>query len=178
MIKKQKKSSGLLWITGLSGSGKSTISLQIKKILSKRYSNIILLDGDVLRKKLKIKKKLFFSYQKRKILGLKYVELCKEFINKDKFVIIAAMALIKDVQRSYKKIKNNTDVFLDVPINELKKRDPKKLYKKYFAGKIKNMAGLDLKYDIPKKPSIFIKWNKSYTKNKIIKKILYVIGEK
>tara|TARA_B100000902_G_scaffold347654_1_gene355074 strand:+ start:4459 stop:4995 length:537 start_codon:yes stop_codon:yes gene_type:complete len=178
LIKKQKKSSGLLWITGLSGSGKSTISLQIKKILSKRYSNIILLDGDVLRKKLKIKKKLFFSYQKRKILGLKYVELCKEFINKDKFVIIAAMALIKDVQRSYKKIKNNTDVFLDVPINELKKRDPKKLYKKYFAGKIKNMAGLDLKYDIPKKPSIFIKWNKSYTKNKIIKKILYVIGEK
>ena len=178
MIKKQKKSSGLLWITGLSGSGKSTISLQIKKILSKRYSNIILLDGDVLRKKLKIKKKLFFSYQKRKILGLKYVELCKEFINKDKFVIIAAMALIKDVQRSYKKIKNNTDVFLDVPINELKKRDPKKLYKKYFAGKIKNMAGLDLKYDIPKKPSLFIKWNKSYTKNKIIKKILYVIGEK
>lgn len=178
MIKKQKKPSGLLWITGLSGSGKSTISLQIKKILSKRYSNIILLDGDILRKKLKIKKKLFFTYQRRKILGLKYVELCKELIDKEKFVIIAAMALIKDVQRSYKKIKNNTDVFLDVPINELKKRDPKKLYKKYFAGKIKNMAGLDLKYDIPKRPSLFIKWNKSYTKKKIIKKILYVIDEK
>ena len=112
MIKKQKKPSGLLWITGLSGSGKSTISLQIKKILSKRYSNIILLDGDILRKKLKIKKKLFFTYQRRKILGLKYVELCKKFIYNDKFVIIAAMALIKDVQRSYKKIKNTSVLFL------------------------------------------------------------------
>ena len=84
----------------------------------------------------------------------------------DKFVVIAAMALIGDVQKEYKKIKNNTDIFLDVPINELKKRDPKKLYKKFFAGQIKNMAGLDLKYDIPKKPSLFIKWNKSLTKKK------------
>lgn len=178
MIKKQKKPSGLLWITGLSGSGKSTISLQIKKILSKKYSNIILLDGDILRKRLKIKKSLFFTYQKRKTLGLKYVKLCKEFIKMDKFVVIAAMALIGDVQKEYKKIKNNTDIFLDVPINELKKRDPKKLYKKFFAGQIKNMAGLDLKYDIPKKPTLFIKWNKSLTKKKILKKILKQIDEK
>lgn len=176
MIKK-RKSSGLLWVTGLSGSGKSTISLRIKKILSKKYSNIILLDGDILRRKLKIKKSNFFTYQKRKILGLKYVALCKKLIKNNKFVIIAVMALVKDVQKSYKKIKNNKDVFLDVPINELRKRDPKKLYKKYFEGKIKNMAGLDIKYDIPKKPSLFIKWNKAVTKRKILNKILKLIDE-
>ena len=55
----KKKIPGLLWITGLSGSGKTTISLMLKKKLSKKYSNIVLLDGDVLRNKFKIKK-LFF----------------------------------------------------------------------------------------------------------------------
>ena len=168
----------MLWITGLSGSGKTTISLKLKKILSKKYSNIVLLDGDVLRKKLNIKNSIFFTYKKRKTLGLKYVKLCKEFVEKDKFVIIAVMALIKDVQIEYKKIKNNMDIFLDVPIKELKKRDPKKLYKKYYTGEVKNMAGLDLKYDIPKKPTLFIKWNKSLTKKKILKKILKQIDEK
>ena len=175
MIKKQKKTPGLLWITGLSGSGKTTISLELKKILSKKYSNIVLFDGDVLRKKLNIKNSIFFTYKKRKTLGLKYVQLCKEFVEKDKFVIIAAMALIKDVQVEYKKIKNNMDVFLDVPINELKKRDPKKLYKKYYTGEIKNMAGLDLKYDIPKNPTLLVKWNKTLKKQNIIKKILKLL---
>ena len=162
----------MLWITGLSGSGKTTISLKLKKILSKKYSNIVLFDGDALRKKLNIKNSIFFTYKKRKTLGLKYVKLCKEFVEKDKFVIIAAMALIKDVQVEYKKIKNNMDIFLDVPIKELKKRDPKKLYKKYYNGEVKNMAGLDLKYDIPKKPTLLVKWNKTLTKQNIIKKIL------
>lgn len=176
MIKKQKKNPGLLWITGLSGSGKSTISLEIKKILSKKYSNIILLDGDVLRKRLKIGNSFFFTYKRRRTLGLKYVKLCKKLVERDKFVIIAVMALIKDVQKEYKKIKNNVDVFLDVPINELKKRDPKKLYKKYFAGKIKNMAGLDLEYDIPKNPTLFVKWKKTLTKKKINERILKLIN--
>jgi len=172
MIKKLKKTPGLLWITGLSGSGKTTISLKLKKILSKKYTNIVLFDGDVLRKKLNIKNSTSFTYKERKKLGLKFVKLCKEFVEKDKFVIIAVMALIKDVQLEYKKIKNNMDVFLDVPIKELKKRDPKKLYKKYYNGEVKNIAGLDLKYDIPKNPTLSVKWNKTLTKQKIIKKIL------
>ena len=127
-MKKSKHKPGLLWITGLSGSGKTTISNIIYNNLQKNYSNIILLDGDVLRKKLKIKSSGSFSNNYRTKVGLKYVNLCKRYVNnRNKFVIIATMALISKVQNEYKKIKNNFDIFLDVPIKELRKRDPKKL---------------------------------------------------
>jgi adenylylsulfate kinase-like enzyme len=169
---------GLLWITGLSGSGKSTISIKLKEVLQKKYSNIVLLDGDILRKKLNIKNNNSFTYKKREKIGLKYVKYCAALIKKKKFVIIAAMALITKVQNKYRKINNTKDVFLDVPLNELVKRDPKKLYEKYFEKKVRNMVGLDLKYDIPKSPSLFIKWNRSLNKIKIVKKILKLLNEK
>ena len=69
-------------------------------------------------------------------------------------------------------------MILDVPLKELTKRDSKKLYKKYYENKLKNMVGLDLKYDIPNAPSLFVKWNKKLTKEKILKKILILINEK
>jgi len=176
-MKKLKHKPGLLWITGLSGSGKTTISNIIYNDLKKNYSNIILLDGDVLRKKLKIRSSGSFSNNYRTKVGLKYVNLCKRYVNnRNKFVIIATMALISKVQNEYKKIKNNFDIFLDVPIKELRKRDPKKLYKKFENKKINNMVGLDIKYDKPHKPSLYIKWKKSLTAIKISKKILELIN--
>ncbi len=175
-MKKIKHIPGLLWITGLSGSGKSTISKMIYAKLKNRYSNIILLDGDVLRKKLKIKKLGSFSNSYRTKIGLKYVKVCKDYVNdKEKFVIIATMALISKVQIEYKKIQNNFDVYLDVPIKELKKRDPKGLYKKFKNNEINNMVGLDIDYDKPYKPSLYIRWKKNMTAINISKKILRLI---
>ena len=86
------------------------------------------------------------------------------------------MALIKDVQSWNKKnLKNYTDVYLNVPLKELQKRDPKNLYKMFEEKKIKNLAGVDLKYDKPKKPRIYINWKKKISPknfaNKIIKRI-------
>ena len=176
-MQKKKHKPGLLWITGISGSGKTTISKMIYKNLKKNYSNIILLDGDKLRDKLKIKPSDSFSYSFRTKVGLQYVSHCNEYINyKNKFVIIAVMALISKVQKQYKKIKNNYDVFLDVPMNVLEKRDPKKLYKRFRNKEIKNMSGLDLKFDKPKKPSLHIKWKKNLTAYKISRKILKLIS--
>ena len=86
------------------------------------------------------------------------------------------MALISKVQKQYKKIKNNYDVFLDVPMNVLEKRDPKKLYKRFRNKEIKNMSGLDLKFDKPKKPSLHIRWKKNLTAYKISRKILKLIS--
>lgn len=175
-MKKTKHKPGLLWITGLSGSGKSTISKIIYTELKKKYSNIILLDGDVLRKKLKIKKTGSFSNSYRTKIGLKYVKLCKYYVNdKEKFVIIATMALISKVQIEYKKIRNNFDVYLNVPMKELKKRDPKGLYKKFKNNEINNMVGLDIDYDKPYKPSLFVRWKKNLTAINISKKILRLI---
>jgi adenylylsulfate kinase len=173
---KIKYKPGLLWITGLSGSGKTTISEIIYSKLKKKYSNIILLDGDVLRNKLNIKKLNSYSNNYRTKIGLKYVNICNRYVHeKKKFVIIATMALILKVQNEYKKIKNNFDVFLDVPIKELRRRDPKNLYKKFKNKQISNMVGLDIKFDKPHNPSLYIKWKKNLTALKISNKILKLI---
>lgn len=172
-MKKNKHKPGLLWITGLSGSGKTTISKLIFKELKKKYSNIILFDGDKLRNKENFNSRSSFSNISRKKIGLKYVSLCKKYVyEKEKYVIIATVTLISRVQKEYKKINNYFDVFLDVPLKELKKRDPKNLYKKFENNEIKNMVGLDVEFDIPKKPSLHIKWNKDLTALKTSKKIL------
>ena len=120
-----------------------------------------MLDGDKLRDKLKIKPSGSFSYSFRTKVGLQYVSHCNEYINyKNKFVIIAVMALISKVQKQYKKIKNNYDVFLDVPMNVLEKGIQRNFIKDSEIEEIKNMSGLDLKFDKPKKPSLHIKWKK------------------
>ena len=96
--------------------------------------------------------------------------------NKRKFVIISAMALISRVQNEYRKIKNNFDVYLDVSISELERRDTKGLYKKFRNKEIKNMSGLDLKFDKPKNPNLYLKWKKDFTAYKMSKKILKLIN--
>jgi cytidine diphosphoramidate kinase len=176
-MKKTKLKAGLLWITGLSGSGKTTVSKIIYNQLKKKYSNIILLDGDVLRKKLKIKKSDHFLNISRTKIGLMYVDVCKKYIEKKKFVIIATMSLKSIVQNKYKKIQNNYDVFLDVPLKELKRRDPKNLYKKFRNKQISNIVGLDLKFDKPSNPSLNIKWNRNLTAIKISKIVINLIKD-
>lgn len=164
---------GVLWITGLSGSGKTTISKILLVKLKKKYGNLVLLDGDQLRKKLKIKEKGTFNYNQRKKIGLKYSKICKSYLKKNYFVIISVMALIKFVHQWNKKnLKNYKDVYLKVPLYILKKRDPKKIYQNFRLKKIKNVAGLDLKYDAPQKPSLQINWNKKLTPQKISNKII------
>ena len=166
-------SPGVLWITGLSGSGKTTISKILFNKLKKIYNNIILLDGDILRANLKIPILGTFDYKSRKKIGLKYSALCKKYQNKGYFVIIAVMALHKEVHKWNKRnLKNYHNVFLQVPMNELMKRDPKKIYYRYKRGQIKNVAGLDLKYDIPKNPSLKIIWKSGLSARKISQRII------
>ena len=96
-IKKVNVNPGVLWITGLSGSGKTTISKLIYNQFKKKYKNIILLDGDTIRKKILNIPKSKFSYKSRKNIGLRYARICKKYVRGNKYVIIAVMALIKDV---------------------------------------------------------------------------------
>ena len=170
---------GVLWITGLSESGKTKISKIIFLKLKKKYKNIVLLDGDKLRKKLNIRKINSFSYLSRKKVGLKYSKICKNLINKKNYVIISVMALIKFVHTFNKKnLINYNDVYLKVPIKELIRRDPKKIYEKFRKNKISNVQGLDLKYDEPNNPSLKIVWKKKLTPIRIANKILNFLEKK
>ena len=68
-------------------------------------------------------------------------------------------------------IKNYHEIYLNVPMSELKKRDPKKIYRNFHLGKIKNVAGLDIKFEKPKNPSLIVNWKKGTTKKDIFKKL-------
>ena len=170
---KKKIKPGVIWITGLSGAGKTTLAKILYTKLNAKYSNIKLLDGDILRKKLKIQSKKSFTYASRKKIGLKFSEICKKYEKKNYLVIIAVMVLIKDVQIWNKNnFKNYLDIYLNVPLSVLKKRDTKKIYKKFFQKKISNVAGLDLEYDAPRKPYIKINWKKTLYANIVASKVL------
>jgi adenylylsulfate kinase len=74
-------------------------------------------------------------------------------------VVIATIGLFKELHVwNRKNIPNYFEVFLDVPIDELIKRDPKDIYKRYYAGEIKNVAGLDFDVDFPENPDYTIKY--------------------
>lgn len=170
---KKKIYPGVIWITGLSGAGKTTISKILYDKLKLEYSNIKILDGDLLRKKLGINhsKKSFTKYSRKKI-GLKFSKICKEYEKKNYLVIIAVMVLIKDIHTWNKKnFKNYFDIYLNVPLKILIKRDPKKIYKRFFQNKIFNVAGLDLKYDVPRKPFLEVKWKKNLSAKNIALKV-------
>ncbi len=145
------------WITGLSGSGKSTLSRNLADLIRTEYKNVVLLDGDNLRVILDSQS---FTNKDRLKLSYKYSQTAKMLLDQGIHVIIAVMALFNEVQLwNRKNILNYVEVFLDVPINELERRDPKGLYLKYKQGLIKNMVGLDLKAEFPKKPDFHFKWD-------------------
>ena len=166
----------VVWITGLSGAGKTTIArLLLKKI--KKFKPIHL-DGDELRDILSITNKNTFSKKDRIKIGLIYTKLSKYLYDQGHLVIVSVMALnSKTFNWNKKYIKNYFEIFLDVPIYELQKRDPKGIYKKFSKGLISNVAGLDLKFEKPKKPNLKIIWKPDMKPEQIVKKIFSKVSK-
>ena len=158
------------WITGLSASGKSTVSDALANSIRKENNNLVLLDGDNLRV---IFDSHSFSSEDRLKLSYKYSQTANMLTEQGIHVIIAVMALFHEIHLwNRKNIKNYVEVFLDVPIHELEQRDPKGLYMKYRKGEIKNMVGLDIKPQLPKNPDFHFLWNESMD-SKTICEILF-----
>ncbi len=144
---------GLIWITGLSGAGKTTLA---KELVSFFNNKAILIDGDNMREILGTVDTNYHS-NGRKNLAFTYAKLCNMLVNQGFLVICATISMFDDV-RNYNR-KNNKfylEVFMDISKEELVKRDPKKLYADYNNNKINNMAGLDTNVEYPKNPHIII----------------------
>ena len=158
------------WITGLSGSGKSTLSSSLAENIRKQHKNLVLLDGDKLRL---IFNSQSFNNADRLNLSYQYAQTTKMLLDQGINVIISVMALFHEVHLwNRKNISNYVEVFLDVPLHELERRDPKGLYQKYKKGQIKNMVGLDIKAEFPKNPDFHFKWEKNQKLENIRKTLL------
>lgn len=149
----------VLWFSGLSGSGKTTIALALKdELIRKYYQKVIVLDGDELRSG--INKNLSFSNDDRSEANRRAAEIAKFFFNEDFIVIVSTIAPFEADRKLAKKIINSDEYFKVVSIKASLqtciKRDPKGLYELVEQGKIPNFTGYDSNYENPNNPDILI----------------------
>ena len=159
--KKNKHKSLLLWFTGLSGSGKSTIANALEQKLYDIGVKTYSLDGDNIRKG--INNDLTFSPQDR-------TENIRRIAEISNLMIDAGLVTLASFVSPYKKDRDNVrkivkdvnfiEIFINTSIEECERRDIKGLYKKARTGEIKNMTGISAPYEVPEKPDIEIKTNK------------------
>lgn len=147
----------VLWFTGLSGSGKSTISLIIKEKLEKKGQKIKILDGDTIRESLH--KNLSFSRNDILLNNKLIAKIAKENLNTFDSILVPIISPFKEGRLNAKKIigeNNFLELFISTPIKECIKRDPKGLYKKAMNEEIKNFIGLcyNSPYEMPTAPDI------------------------
>jgi adenylylsulfate kinase-like enzyme len=146
------------WITGLSAAGKTTISSELASDIRTLGIPIVILDGDVMRSVLGASA---YSRQDRVNLGYQYSKLAQMLTMQGINVVVSVIGLFSELHLWNRiNITNYVEVFLDVPLEELQRRDPKGLYKKYQDGDIRNVAGLDLEVDFPKFPDFHFQWSK------------------
>ena len=145
------------WITGLSSAGKTTLSQMLVDNLRSKGKTVILLDGDELREILSNKG---YSRDERLQTALKYSRLCSLIVKQKINVVIGVIGLFNEVhQWNRQNIPGYIEIFIEVPMEELRRRDPKQIYKKAFDGKLKNVYGVDLQADYPKNPDVHLIWS-------------------
>ena len=154
-LKQQKPC--LLWYTGLSGSGKSTIANAVDALLFQRQCHSYLLDGDNVRHGLN--GDLGFSDEDRVENIRRISEVAQLFVDAGLIVSTAFISPFA-ADRAMAAAKLSTgefiEVFIDTPIAICEQRDPKGLYKKARAGEIKDFTGIDSTYEAPENPTIHI----------------------
>ncbi|MFL7866147.1 adenylyl-sulfate kinase [Vibrio cincinnatiensis] len=147
----------VLWFTGLSGSGKSTVANAVERKLLSLGKHSYLLDGDNVRHGLN--KDLGFSDADR-IENIRRIgEVAKLFVDSGAIALTAFISpFIADRQHVRDLLEDNQflEVFVDTPLDVCEQRDPKGLYKKARAGEIKHFTGIDSEYQAPIKPEIHI----------------------
>merc|ERR1719323_1696957 len=150
-------------MTGLSGSGKSTVSVALEHALVQyqpRSYFVYRLDGDNLR--FGLNSDLGFAPSDRKENVRRVSEVAKLFAEAGAIVICRLISPYKADRNFAREIHRNAslpflEVFIDAPLKVVQERDPKGLYKKVAEGKIKNFTGVDAPYEIPEAPEVHIK---------------------
>jgi len=150
-------SSFLLWFTGLSGSGKSTIANAVEKALVEKGIHTYALDGDNVRKGLN--NNLSFSPEDRSENIRRIAEVAHLMVDAGLVVLAAFVSPYKVDRENIREIlgaDNYIEIFVNTPVEECERRDVKGLYAKARSGEIKNFTGINAPYEAPEQPDIEI----------------------
>jgi cytidine diphosphoramidate kinase len=145
----------VIWIIGLSGAGKTTLATEVYSQVRNTLSNVVLVDGDMIREV--FGNDLGYTIEDRRCNADRISRLCKLLDDQGINVICAILSIFTE-SRSWNRenISNYYEVFIDVPVEELIKRDPKGIYKKFFSGEITNVPGLDIDFPRPENADLII----------------------
>jgi len=154
-LKNQK--SRCIWITGLSGSGKTSIANELDKKLTSMNKHSFILDGDNLRQG--VNSDLYFSQTDRSENIRRTAEIAKLMTEAGLIVIVCLISPLVNQRLNAKKIFEKNiflEVYLSTSLAECEKRDSKGLYKKARAGMIEDFTGINSPYEAPKNPDLEI----------------------
>ncbi len=156
-----KHKSAVLWFTGLSGSGKSTISVELEKKLHNAGIRAFRLDGDNIRHGLN--KNLGFSPEDRKENIRRIGEVSKLMVEAGLMTLTAFISPYREDRDGVRNLLGEgefIEVFVDASIETCELRDPKGLYRKARKGEIKGFTGIDAPYEVPEVPEIIVNTDK------------------
>tara|TARA_B110000196_G_scaffold87258_1_gene75674 strand:+ start:204 stop:836 length:633 start_codon:yes stop_codon:yes gene_type:complete len=147
----------IIWFTGLSGSGKSTIAGALEQKLFALGQHTYLLDGDNVRHGLN--KDLGFSDSDRVENIRRIGEMSKLFVDAGMIVLSAFISPFRTERRMVRDLVNEmefVEVYMGTPLSTCEERDPKGLYQKARKGEIKNFTGIDSEYEVPENPEVVL----------------------
>ena len=152
-----------LWMTGLSGSGKSTIAVALEQVLLQQGKHAYRLDGDNVRHGLN--KNLGFSEEDRAENIRRIGEVAKLFAEAGIVTITSFISPYRADRDLVRKLHDDAglpffEVYVDAPLDVAEERDPKGLYKKARAGEIKGFTGIDDPYEAPQNPELHLRTDK------------------
>lgn len=164
-----------IWLLGLSGAGKTTLSEVLADQLKVSGQQVIVLDGDVLRTGLN--NNLGFSELDRAENVRRTAEVAKLFLNEGYWVIVALITPMESMRKTNRKILGNAyfEVFVDTPLAICQDRDPKGLYAKVKNEGLKNFTGIDSPFELPVLADLVVKTENlsvAETVNRIVQQLI------
>ncbi len=149
------KTGDIYWFTGLSGAGKTTIGRAFYELFRDTSQATVFLDGDALRQA--IGDGLGYDQNDRLLCAMRYARLCKLLADQGTGVVIATISMLHEVHRwNRANIDRYHEIYIRVPIDILRSRDAKGIYKEAAAGNTKNVYGIDLPFEEPREPDLVI----------------------
>tara|TARA_B100000965_G_scaffold400020_1_gene421164 strand:- start:532 stop:1038 length:507 start_codon:yes stop_codon:yes gene_type:complete len=161
----------VVWITGLSGAGKTTIANYIIKKYLKIFPNILAVDGDVIRDL--FGNDLGFN-EKDRVKQIKRLQKLAHFLEKqNQIVVVSALYCNPEILNwNRENFINYYEIYLKAPIEVVRTRDPKGIYKRYDLEKEINVVGLDIPWNEPKNSDLIIDIDKNTTVKTITDKVI------
>lgn len=149
----------VVWITGVSGAGKTTLASALTARLRDGGQPTILLDGDALRDVMSdARRPLGHDRATRLALARSYARLCALLAEQGLTVVIATISLFAEIHRwNRQNLPGYLEVYLDPDLDDVRRRDPKRIYRRAARGDLAQVAGLDLAIDVPADPHVRIR---------------------